>query len=591
MGCERTETLQWRTVAGVILALLCFAFQNSGADSSADPCLSAFMSKASEAMKLTEAQRRECRAWAMYAGGLYKGFAERDMKPLRKAVTEALLLNPEDETLREKWGELYVGRGRSEKKLKAAAAAYEPIWAAAPLLPANILFYHELLNTAGEHKRAADLLKESLKKTGDREGTLVREYVLGAVDHGKPDELLEYLQKVLAFPDLRDRTAVEAAAACCWLVKEMRLDDQLSGAGKKKAPKDSEEREKLRRQGQECRNQALALVKRLNLSEVDEKTARIVAMVYERYACWSDLRDAVRQYWLKCKETHLWPLEMALKAAERLDDYSDVYAFIDKMNITLSWPPELLKRLVAACLKSPDKLEEAIVLQRMLVDAQPKQPGMRLFLALLLYRAEAVDECLEELGRLRPDDLHWSLRVDRNNLLENCGKLQEAYDDYSQILFQHGMAKGHDGLSGYFYYRFASLCFKMGKREQSLVLAKRCWESDQNNAAYANFYGYSLADMDRELPLALKLIQFALSKEPESVAYLDSLAWVYFRQGNARAALQEMLKVVELGGLDDDPDGEISSHLSEIFGKLGLKGTARFYRVEEEPAGEEGELP
>ena len=50
---------------------------------------------------------------------------------------------------------------------------------------------------------------------------------------------------------------------------------------------------------------------------------------------------------------------------------------------------------------------------------------------------------------------------------------------------------------------------------------------DNDNAL--NYLGYMLADRNIRLDEARDMILKALSREPNSGAYLDSLGWVYFR--------------------------------------------------------------
>jgi len=42
------------------------------------------------------------------------------------------------------------------------------------------------------------------------------------------------------------------------------------------------------------------------------------------------------------------------------------------------------------------------------------------------------------------------------------------------------------------------------------------------------------------LPEALKLINKALEQEPENGAYVDSLGWVYFKQGRIKEAIEQL---------------------------------------------------
>ena len=52
------------------------------------------------------------------------------------------------------------------------------------------------------------------------------------------------------------------------------------------------------------------------------------------------------------------------------------------------------------------------------------------------------------------------------------------------------------------------------------------------NAEALNYLGYLLADRDRSLDEAVRLVQRALEAEPGNPSYLDSLGWAHFRRGD-----------------------------------------------------------
>lgn len=59
---------------------------------------------------------------------------------------------------------------------------------------------------------------------------------------------------------------------------------------------------------------------------------------------------------------------------------------------------------------------------------------------------------------------------------------------------------------------------------------------DKNNSNALNGLGYVLADTEKDLPKALVYCKRALEKEPTNPAYLDSVAWAYFKAGELKEA-------------------------------------------------------
>ncbi|MDC0932437.1 hypothetical protein OAR97_01185 [Arcobacteraceae bacterium] len=82
-----------------------------------------------------------------------------------------------------------------------------------------------------------------------------------------------------------------------------------------------------------------------------------------------------------------------------------------------------------------------------------------------------------------------------------------------------------------------------------------------NNASYQNYYGYLLIDFNINIEKGIKLIKSALRTAPNNVAYLDSLAWGFYKLGECKKALTIMKKVISVTGLKDR---EIKLHWNNI---------------------------
>ncbi|HKV48928.1 MAG TPA: tetratricopeptide repeat protein [Candidatus Acidoferrales bacterium] len=80
-----------------------------------------------------------------------------------------------------------------------------------------------------------------------------------------------------------------------------------------------------------------------------------------------------------------------------------------------------------------------------------------------------------------------------------------------------------------------------------------------------NYYGYMLADRGVRLDEAQSMIQKAVDQDPNSYAYLDSLGWVYYKQGKYTQAEDYLRRAIALEG--DDPT--VLSHLGDVYLKLG----------------------
>jgi len=86
-----------------------------------------------------------------------------------------------------------------------------------------------------------------------------------------------------------------------------------------------------------------------------------------------------------------------------------------------------------------------------------------------------------------------------------------------------------------------------------------------------NFVGYVLADHDRELSDAEKLITQALAKDPDNGAYIDSYGWVLYRLGKFPEAREQLEKAVKLTA----GDPVVREHLGDVYRDLQLPDLAR----------------
>lgn len=120
-------------------------------------------------------------------------------------------------------------------------------------------------------------------------------------------------------------------------------------------------------------------------------------------------------------------------------------------------------------------------------------------------------------------------------------------------------------------YRLGLVYDRMEHRDQAMLMMEKVIAKDPEHADALNFLGYTLAEEGRDLARAEVLIQTAIKVKPDNGYYVDSLAWVYFKQGKKRLAWQEIRRAVQL--VDSDP--VIWEHYGDIAEALGLHGEAR----------------
>ena len=86
-------------------------------------------------------------------------------------------------------------------------------------------------------------------------------------------------------------------------------------------------------------------------------------------------------------------------------------------------------------------------------------------------------------------------------------------------------------------------------------------EHGVDDPLYLNYLGYLLIDHDIDPKWGMELVRKALAQEPNSVYYIDSLAWGYYRLHQCDKAYRQMKRVVDKMGLKDP---EIKKHWNAI---------------------------
>jgi tetratricopeptide (TPR) repeat protein len=82
------------------------------------------------------------------------------------------------------------------------------------------------------------------------------------------------------------------------------------------------------------------------------------------------------------------------------------------------------------------------------------------------------------------------------------------------------------------------------------------------------------ADRGENLEAACELVGRALELEPGNGAYIDTLGWIYFRQGRYAEAVSELLRAA--ANLEK-PDPVVLEHIGDAYEKLGKTTEALMY--------------
>lgn len=118
----------------------------------------------------------------------------------------------------------------------------------------------------------------------------------------------------------------------------------------------------------------------------------------------------------------------------------------------------------------------------------------------------------------------------------------------------------------------------MGRHDESEAELRRILDIDPNDATANNNLGYQMAERGIQLAEAERLIRRAIAldraqrrfipdDEPENAAFLDSLGWVLFRQGELDEAERLLRQAAQLPEGRDDP--VVWDHLGDVCYRKG----------------------
>lgn len=121
-------------------------------------------------------------------------------------------------------------------------------------------------------------------------------------------------------------------------------------------------------------------------------------------------------------------------------------------------------------------------------------------------------------------------------------------------------------LNARFYFDYGVAADQAGLYDKAADLFRKSISLDPPNSAEAhNYVAYMWADHNMHLDEAEQMVGEALQFDPNNGAYLDTLGWIYYRQGKFDDALKELLRAEQ--NLTK-PDATVLEHIGDTYSKL-----------------------
>lgn len=227
-------------------------------------------------------------------------------------------------------------------------------------------------------------------------------------------------------------------------------------------------------------------------------------------------------------------------------------------------PPAAAYLLLGAIAEAQDEIDNALLYFRQVPPGDDFLQS-RLLAAQMLMEAGRLDDARTflRIERLRHEPYVGGLITMEVELLDQQGLSEEADQLLSREL-------DRDPDNEDLRYLRAMRAFEQDDLEAMERDLRHIIEQNPEHAVALNALGYTLADMTDRLDEAQALIERAYRLAPDNAAILDSLGWVYHKQGDHQRALPYLEQAYTAM-----PDQEVTAHLAEVLWALGREEEAR----------------
>lgn len=269
-------------------------------------------------------------------------------------------------------------------------------------------------------------------------------------------------------------------------------------------------------------------------------------------------------------------LQMLADLALRSKRTAEADKAIAKLRALAPEDPENVARLVVVLARNGRGREGA----RIADDWAAKHPG-HVAGPLLAVRAwSAAGQPDTAIARARravaiaPDSLETRRLLART--LQEAGRFVEAEREWRTL---HEKLPGEPGI----LLDLGGCRERAGDIDGAVAAGREALKLAPDWAPALNYLGYVLADHNRELAEARRLIERALGLDPGNGAFVDSYGWVLYRQGEHAEARVQLERAVEL----TNGDPVVREHLGDVYRALKQPELAREqYRLGQAANGE-----
>ncbi|MDR1585308.1 MAG: tetratricopeptide repeat protein [Prevotellaceae bacterium] len=266
----------------------------------------------------------------------------------------------------------------------------------------------------------------------------------------------------------------------------------------------------------------------------------------------------------------------------------------------------ILGEYIEGAMQDSAKHEGAESLLKLLIEYYPLEEQVYAYYAIFLQFDKRYDEAveiLETMLTINPkNEQTWGEIIQLYFGQKNYGQMLLATEraienlpGFAQWYFYQGLAlfqqeKYREAINAYnqgvelvpekqpqfksdFYSQMADSYFKLQEKEKAFEMYENALKINPSNIYVLNNYAYYLSQEKQDLKKAERMSAKTIEKEPDNSTYLDTYAWIFYRQGNyslAKFYIERALNNLKA----EESSGILLDHYGDILWMLGEKEKA-----------------
>lgn len=299
--------------------------------------------------------------------------------------------------------------------------------------------------------------------------------------------------------------------------------------------------------------------------------ARLSLLDYYRTLDKDSLANALQEDILESPEIPTNDKVMLVRkvVAENEQNGADSTQVLDLFHRVLSKPQHSadMTAMYAAYLQMKNFPQDSInTVYYQALKIEPDNASVRLALIQSLWKEQNFDEIIrlsKEATQYNPDEMafYYFLGVCYFQKGNNDASLDALRRGVSQI-----SSKSNKEFVSDFYAIMGDILHEKEKSTEAYAAYDSCLQWKPDNISCLNNYAYFLSEEDKDLDKAERMSKKTIDEEPENPTYLDTYAWILFKQQRYEEAQKYIDKVLELS---PSPDATLLEHAGDIYSKTG----------------------